>query len=504
MLKSVVFLCCFTVLLPKALQAQSAEQDQHAVENSLSTGHQITGSAPQRMNILDRMAFHHIPGASVALIHHGKVEWVGAYGVRQTGGPPVTTSTVFCVGSISKAVTAIGVLRLAQEGKIDLDRDVNAYLKRWKVPTNQWTSRRAVTARMILRHTAGFGESLGVIYKPSTVPTMLQELNGRAPATNLPVQVKMLPGSKFEYSNDGYLVLQLLVEDVTGKPFAEAMRSLVLDPLGMSHSTFEMPLSGRYAQDAASAFGLRQTIGTSPEQFAGANLAAGGLWSNPADLAKVAIEIQSAYAGKPSKILTQKSARMMLTPGEGFPLDAQGAMYRGHEHWGLGIEMAGKPAHPFFDHGGAVVYDCYMFMYLNGDGIVVTTNSSYGFSLTYELLQSAAAVYGWPDFKVEEHPVYRMSATEMDKFAGDYRNGIHVLRTADGLTFKSDHEEQTAPMIAWSPTQFIMPGLSEELNFVVDPTTHQVLSVDIDTMQAQFDVKRAVSSHENGGNRVAN
>lgn len=77
----------------------------------------------------------------------------------------------------------------------------------------------------------------------------------------------------------------------------------------------------------------------------------------------------------------------MLTPGEGFPLNAQGAMYRGHEHWGLGMELAGKPEHPFFDHGGSAIYDSYMLMYLNGDGIVVTTNSAAGFNLTYVFLR---------------------------------------------------------------------------------------------------------------------
>lgn len=497
MLRCAAFLCCFTILLPTTLHAQSAKQDQHAVENNLSTGHKISGYAPQRMNILDRMAFHHIPGASVALMRGGKVEWVGAYGVRQTGGPPVTESTVFDVGSISKAVTAVGVLRLAQEGKISLDRDVNTYLQRWKIPSNKWASEKAVTARMLLNHTAGFGESTGQVYKPSTMPTLLQQLNGQAPATNPSVQIKMLPGSKFEYSNDGYLVLELLVEDVTGKPFPAAMRALVLDPLGMTHSTFEVPLSGSYAQDAASAFGQRQKIGMPPEQFVIPNLAAAGLWSNAADLAKIAIEIQSAYVGKRSKVLNQKSARMMLTPREGFPIKAQGSMYRGHEHWGLGIELAGKPEHPFFDHGGAAVYDSYLFMYLNGDGIVVTTNDTYGFSLTYELLQSAAAVYGWPDFAVEKHPAYPITKAEMDRLVGEYGIGIHVLRTADGLAFKFDQQEQNAPMIAWSPTRFFMPGLSEELNFHVDPNTHQVLSLDIDTMQAEFNVKRAAPSPAN-------
>jgi hypothetical protein len=132
-----------------------------------------------------------------------------------------------------------------------------------------------------------------------------------------------------------------------------------------------------------------------------------------------------------------------------------------------------------------------MFMYLNGDGIVVTTNDTSGFSLTYELLQSAGAVYGWPDFAVEQHPTYQMATTEIDRLGGDYGIGIHVLRTTDGLVFKFDQEDMSAPMIAWSPTRFIMPGSGDELNFNLDPNSHRAVSLNVDMMQAAFSVKKA-------------
>jgi CubicO group peptidase (beta-lactamase class C family) len=491
MVRTAMLCCNLVTLIATSVGAQTVQSRRESFEHSLSTGSQISGSAPQRMNILDRMMFHHIPGASVALIRSGKVEWVGAYGVRQTGGLPVTTGTVFDVASISKPVTAVGVLRLAQEGKIDLDRDVNTYLKRWKVPSNQWTVQTAVTARMLLNHTGGFGDSPSQIYKPSTIPTLLQLLNGESPATNFPVQAKMRPGSTFDYSNNGYLVLELLVEDVTGKPFEEAMRVLVLSPLGMTQSTFEQPLSEQRAQDAASAFGPRQKVGMDPRQFVVPNLAAGGLWSTAADLAKLAIEVQSAYAGKPSKVLNRKMARMMLTPGAGFPLEGQGTLYRGTEHWGLGIELAGKPSHPFFDHAGAAIYDSYKFMYLNGDGLIVTTNEVFGFRLTHELLRSAGRVYGWPDFAIEEHPVYPMTKAEMNGFVGDYGAGIHVIRTDAKLVLKFDQEEQSVPMVAWSATRFIVPGLACELDFHLDPTSKLPVSLDVESMQAVFNVKKS-------------
>ncbi len=381
-------------------------------------------------------------------------------------------------------------MRLVQEKKIDLDHDVNSYLKRWKIPANKWLSQRAVTTRMLLNHTAGFGTSIGQVYKPSTAPTLLQQLNGQAPATNPPVELQMLPGSKFEYSNNGYMVLQLLIEDVTGKPFALAMRQLVLDPLEMTQSTFEMPLPKERAENAASAFGTKQRIGMPADEYVIPNLAAGGLWSTPTDLAKVAIEIQQAYAGKHAKILAQKSARMMLTPGEGFPVQAQGTIYRGNEHWGLGLEMAGEPSHPFFDHSGGGVYNSIMFMYLNGDGMVVMANYVLSFELIHELLYSAGNVYHWPDFAIEEHTRYPLNVDETNALAGDYEGGIHIRPFENGLLYQSDDDHRSAPLIPWSATRLILSGYASELDFELDPTTHRAVSIHIRNRQYSFAVKR--------------
>jgi len=474
-----------------SVSAQAAAIDQRAVENHLSTGFALTGSAPPQWNILDRMKALNVPGASVAVIHKGTIEWAAGYGVQQADGPPVDTSTLFEFASVSKAVTAVGVMRLAQDGRIDLDRDVNTYLKRWKVPLNQWTEQRAVTTRMILNHTAGFGESFGHVDKPSTMPTLLQELDGLPPETDPPVRVRMLPGSRFEYSSGGYLVLELLVEDVTGQAFAQAMQSLVFMPLGMQHSTFTQPLPGKQAQNAASAFGGHQKIGTPADQFAVSNLPAGGLWSTPTDIAKLALEIRSAAIGKPSKVLNRESAQMMLTPSaEGFPQSARGKLYQPNEHWGLGLELGGSPDHPFFDHGGSAVYESYMFLYLDGDGMIVTTNYSHGSRLIHELLISASSVYHWPNLQTERHAAYPLSAAEMDALAGDYADRIHVNRTADGLVFRMEGEESVDAMMPWSPTRFVLAGRALELNFELDPNTHKAIAVRIQSQQDTFRSKR--------------
>jgi CubicO group peptidase (beta-lactamase class C family) len=196
----------------------------------------------------------------------------------------------------------------------------------------------------------------------------------------------MLPGSRFEYSSSGYLVLELLVEDVAGTTFAKAMQSVVFTPLGMEHSTFAQPLPTARAENAASAFVSRQKVGMPADQYVCSNLAAGGLWSTPTDVAKLALEIRATALGEPARVLNRNSAQAMLRPSaEGFPQAARGKLYRPNERWGLGLELGGTPEHPFFDHGGAGPYESFMFLYLSGDGMVVATNYEHGSRLIHEL-----------------------------------------------------------------------------------------------------------------------
>ena len=113
------------------------------------------GEPPATTKLADRMAALHVPGVSIAVVHDGKIEWVRGFGVTRVGGPAVTPDTLFQAASISKPVTAMAVLHLAESGKLDLDADVNQYLKTWKVPENTFTQKTKVTLRELLTHTAG-------------------------------------------------------------------------------------------------------------------------------------------------------------------------------------------------------------------------------------------------------------------------------------------------------------------------------------------------------------
>src|SRR5580658_949266 len=226
-----------------AATAQTTNEAQmhreQAVEANLRHLAVIKGRPDPGMSLADQMLRLHVPGVSIAVIHDKRIDWSKGYGVARLGGPPVSASTLFGAASMSKPVTAMAVLRLAQEGRIDLDADVNNYLKSWKLPANDFTKNHPVTVRELLSHTSGIGTHSGMIYSPDKgVPSVLEILDGKPPATTPPVRVESEPGQKYAYANGGYLILELLITELTGKPFADAMKELVLAPIGMEQSTF--------------------------------------------------------------------------------------------------------------------------------------------------------------------------------------------------------------------------------------------------------------------------
>src|SRR5580700_8773073 len=148
-----------------------------------------------------RMAHYHVPGLSLACIHNGTVEWTQALGVARVGGEPVTPETLFQASSIGMPVTAVAVLRLVEQGKLNLDADVSQYLRSWKLPTNRFTEQNKVTLRELLSHTAGATvHGFGGYAAGKQVPTLVQVLNGESPANSAPVTIDFVPGSQFRYA----------------------------------------------------------------------------------------------------------------------------------------------------------------------------------------------------------------------------------------------------------------------------------------------------------------
>jgi CubicO group peptidase (beta-lactamase class C family) len=315
-------------------------------------------------HVLEIMKKYETPGVSIAVFREFEIEWARGYGVANADTrAPVEPLTLFQAASISKPVAALAALRLVEAGQLDLDRNVNAYLKGWKLPDNELTAARAVTLRMILSHAAGLTVHGFPGYEAgSPVPTVPQILDGLPPANSEPVRVTVAPATKFQYSGGGTTILQQLLVDVTGIPFCELMRKQVLDPVGMRFSTYEQPLPGWLAKYATAGHDHGKVV--KGERHTYPEMAAAGLTTTASDLARFAIAVQRARLGL-SSVLSRPEALLMTTPylPDGF---------------GLGFELfpAGEKDKKYFGHGGGNRgYRGWLFASLDGGkGIVILTN----------------------------------------------------------------------------------------------------------------------------------
>ncbi|MDD1453188.1 serine hydrolase [Sphingomonas sp. H160509] len=395
-------------LLPIPATAQQAAPTPSriaVVEQGLTSAVVLAGTPAPRRTIEAEMRRLNVPGVSVAVLHGGIIEWSKGYGITRAGGPSVTPYTLFQAGSISKPITALAALRLVQQHHLTLDGSVNAQLRGWKLPTPPGEH---VTLRELLSHTAGTtvhgfpGYAAGI-----TVPSVDDVLAGRAPANTKPVVVDTKPGTMWRYSGGGYTVIQKLIGDVTGRPFTEVLRDEVLQPAGMTRSSFAQPLDAASLATAAWPHdGSGKPVPGGPHTYP--ELAAAGLWSTPSDLLRFTMAVRDSARGEKDSILAQSLATVMLTPGKG--------------EWGLGVEVHPTPADRAFAHGGSNEgYENFMVAYTeSGDGVAVMTNGAQGAELGSEITRSVAATYGWPSYHSIERASVPIPADIRARLIGTY------------------------------------------------------------------------------------
>lgn len=295
-------------------------------------------------SIYNRMRHYHTPGLSVAVINDGKLEWARGFGLKEANSnDSVGIHTLFEAGSVSKPIFALAVMKMKQDGMISLDKDVNQYLKSWKVPANKdWQP--VITLRQLLSHTAGTTVHGFPGYRKSEeIPTVQQILNGSRPANTPAVLVNILPGTQFRYSGGGTTIAQLTISDHLAKPFPAIIREKLFDPLKLQYSTYEQPLPDVKEHIASTAFPWKGQPVTG-RYHVYPEMAAAGLWTNPSELASLVLEVQKAHAGK-STFFMKETIDEMFTPqkvaphiGIGFFLQSKGDSARfGHNGWDEGF-----------------------------------------------------------------------------------------------------------------------------------------------------------------------
>lgn len=386
------------------------------IEHLLRPAVRLVGRPDTAFELSERLRYYHVPAVSIAVIDDFKVVFARGYGVKEFGKPaPADSNTLFLAGSISKPVFATGILALVEQGKLQLDDDVNRSLKSWQLPQSRFTEREKVTLRRLLTHSAGLtvwgfpGYDL-----KAPLPTVPQVLDGIKPANTAAVRNDTFPGARWLYSGGGFTIAQLLASDVTGEPFPSLMRRLVLAPTGMTHSTYENPLPAARRGEAASG---HETVDTPvPGGFhVYPEMAAAGLWTTASDLARWAISLARSYRGDARGPLSPAMARQMVSK------QIHQAQQYGGGDWGLGVAVSGDGDSLTFSHGGRDEgFVANVVMWPNrGRGIAVLSNGVAG-GLLQEITRGFAEEYRVPSAPRPEKRVGSIDAVAWAGYVGRY------------------------------------------------------------------------------------
>jgi amino acid adenylation domain-containing protein len=315
-------------------------------------------------------ARHALPSLSTAVIVAGEP-------VRRFAhGGETTPATVFQAGSASKQVTALTVLRLAAAGLVALDEPADTYLRDWRIGA-------PVTVRQLLNHTGGLTFHNYSGYAPGEeVPSLHQILTGSGGANTPAIRSELTPGDRYRYSGSHYTVLQQLVGDVTGTPFATAARDLVFEPLRLRDSGYGVEfVAGR----ADVAIGHGPSGVPCPGGWRGLpEHAAAGLWTTATDVARITLELHRCMHGR-SALLPASLGEQIRTPG----------MATGY---GLGVFVFRLGGRTRIGHGGETPgYKCLTtFDWETETGMAIMTNGDAG----REFLREVHAEMGSTDMEI--------------------------------------------------------------------------------------------------------
>lgn len=431
------------------------------IENNITNRVHVEGKSPDTYSIIQKMEEYKIPGISIAIAKDGKLVYAKGFGIaNSSSGSKVDEHTLFQAGSISKPLAALSILKLVEDGKVDLDVDVNKYLKTWKVPENKFTSDEKVTLRRILTHTAGITVHGFPGYNiKKDFPSTLDILNGKG---NTPVvTVDTIPGSIWRYSGGGYTILQLIVKDVSGIGLDEYMEKNIFPELGMFESSFKQPIDKPKSNIASGAYDSKGKLYKGvwhnyPE------IAAAGLWTTPSDLINYCLHIQNIYSGNEDGVLTKEIVTEMLTPNK--------------NNWGLGPTLTKEGDLLRFGHGGKNAgFTNNMIAFANkGDAIVVMTNGDNGMMIIKDLFLSVSSFYNWNISNYVKVKTVSIEEEELLKFEGKYLiqiNGKNVITKAklkNGEIVLNNNASEPIVLTPLSNLEFIDLEKGVKINFTLN------------------------------------
>ncbi|WP_313893665.1 serine hydrolase domain-containing protein [Psychrobacillus sp.] len=325
----------------------------------------------KNLNIQERMKHYNVQGLSITLIENGQISVTENYGFLEAGNDNnINKNSIFNACSISKFLTGMVVMKLTEQGLLNLDEDVNNCLIAWKVPENDLTKNNKVTLRNLLSHQSGIidpEDSFSELNSIRSIPSMAELLEGKTPYCKAPIEVKYEPKSEFHYSDAGFCIIQQLIEDVTEKTFQQVMNELIFNPLKMEGSSLDTSISEMKVEQISCGHNKYGELveGKYPIY---PYPAASGLWTTSLDLALLVIELMNALKGESKVGISASLAKKMITP-------------QGGKDWtGLGVFLEGSEKElEITSLGWGVSFQCMMVAFpILEKGAVIMTNTELG------------------------------------------------------------------------------------------------------------------------------
>ncbi|MFP2995622.1 serine hydrolase domain-containing protein [Spongiivirga sp. MCCC 1A20706] len=455
----------FLIISCKEVKEEPTKVENISFESKLIPSFQ-SATSPIYYSIDDRLDYYNIVGASIVVVKEGIITTQKHYGYGQIGQDSVKISdkTLFQAGSISKSITAMAIMKLAESGILDLDEDINTYLKTWQLEKPSFIEDAPVTIRQFLSHTSGMiNNNYRGFPQNETLPSLEEMLKGKPPYKGAILDT--VPTAIHRYSNTGYGVLEKMIEDVTNSSFEDAMKQLVLEPFNMRNSTFET-LTSEDSANVSHAFnadgGVHKGLWYNPAVKGG-----GGLWSTAEDLARFCLKIQDIVQGRDDYI-TSASMLKMLQPVL--------------SNYGLGFYLKNKEDDLIFFHSGKMKgFTNLMAGYANTkNAVVILTNSDQGGYFFSEVLRGISNEYHWDFMQPKTIETVELSdelqLAYEGVYSGEYEEEIYTIELKKSGTYllliDKDEEDKAYALKALSDTLLIDVNDGERLAFIKQPSNN--------------------------------
>ncbi len=331
----------------------------------------------------EMLYYYEIPGAEVALISGGEVVWSQGFGTAEIEtNRPVEPDTLFQAASISKPFTAWAVMKLVEEGKMDLDAPIETYLKRWHLPESEFDHDQ-VTIRRLLTHSAGLSIARYKGLPPDAEVPPLDVAFQQMTEAGTGIFVENTPGKEFRYSDSNFLLLMMAIEDLTGEPFEKFMQREIIEPLGLAQSSFSWDASR--LPDTAVGY---DSLFIPYNEYLYAQKASAGLYTTAYDLAKfVTANMTGEFGELPGRGILQPDTVETMT---NYQQDIQGWdswIYSDAYGYGYFVEYLPSGQLVYSHMGGNPGWlSEFAAMPESGDGIVVLSNVTHGHELFADVL----------------------------------------------------------------------------------------------------------------------